>query len=955
MNGMRVSLNLIQKFIGFLLLASIIPLLVVGLSSFEVSRTIVREEAARYTAELSYDQKRYLDLQLEQIASLIARLASVEEITGAIASDGAAADTYTNLATQARIGYILDGYADLHGLVSIDIFTLRGGHYHVGDTLNISNIRADARDRIFAAARAASPGVAWIGIEDNVNASSGSRKVIAAARMLATIDPGTLESRETGVLVVNYSADYLHEYFRQVDFGEDAYLTVIDAHRRVIYHPDKRLYGAELSAALAGRLDARRGTFVQAVDGQPMLVTYARSDISEWTVLSFVPLRTLEARAAPIGAAMIIALSAAFALVLAATWLVTCHVVAPLRQLTRRFQLYQAGEPGWQAPLAVRSRDEIGELSRWFNTFQESLAAKHAAEEALRESEERYALALQGAKDGIWDWDLRSGAVHYSARWKALLGYTDADIGHSPEGWLGRIHPDDIERVRAQIATHLEGRAPHFESEHRILRGDGRTYSWVLARGLAIYDEQGRPVRMAGSFTDINARKAIEERLRHEALHDPLTDLPNRAYLMDHLEWTIARARRRPEIAAAVLFMDLDRFKIINDSLGHAAGDQLLTTAARRLSAARRAGDFVARLGGDEFAVVLHDLHGVDDAAQVAARVQAHLAEPLDLAGVQVSIQASIGITMVSAAYERAEDLLRDADTALYQAKANGRACYAIFDAAMHARTLGLLRLEADLRQAIVHQELDVHYQPIAHLGNGRIRSFEALVRWRHPERGPVSPAVFVPLAEETGLIGAIDRWVLRQACAQARVWIASGHADIIVSVNISARNLHDPQLPHLIQQVLAETGLAPRSLQLEITESTAMTSVEQTIHSLGQLAAMGVETAIDDFGTSYSSLSYLRRLPARTLKIDRSFIHDITENHDAAAITSAIIAMGHILGLHVVAEGVETDGQRAFLLSHGCDAVQGYLLSHALTAEAATQLLHQHAAPAGAGEVVAG
>ncbi|MEN6522171.1 MAG: EAL domain-containing protein [Anaerolineaceae bacterium] len=561
------------------------------------------------------------------------------------------------------------------------------------------------------------------------------------------------------------------------------------------------------------------------------------------------------------------------------------------------------------------------------------------AELALVESETRYALAVQGANDGIWDWNLQTNTIYYSPRWKAMLGFNDDEIGDSPDEWFGRIHPEDIEGVNADIKNHLEGHTSHFANEHRIFHRDG-FYRWVLARGNANWDSKTGTRRMAGSLSDVTARKVTEERLLHDALHDPLTGLHNRIFFMDQLLRAIDRSHRRNNYQAAVLYLDLDRFKIVNDSLGHAIGDSMLISIAERLQTSLRTGDTLARLGGDEFAILLDDIVGIQDATRVAERLQQSLELPFNLFGHEVFATASIGIAQTSTGYERAEDMLRDADTALYRAKAAGRARYALFDTEMHAQNLELLQLEAELRRATEREEFVLYFQPVVNLRSGIISSFEALIRWQHPMRGLVFPHEFIPLAEETGLILPIGEWVLRQACKQAKTWVDTGYQNIPIAVNLSARQLQDPKLPELVQSIMQEVGVPSNLIHLEITESAAMQDITVTIRALETLHAVGLQFSIDDFGTSYSSLSYLQRFPVTRLKIDQSFIWDIHEATDESGIITAIIAMGHILNLSVTAEGVETMRQLEFLQSKGCDDVQGFLISSAVSEDEASKLL---------------
>jgi len=559
--------------------------------------------------------------------------------------------------------------------------------------------------------------------------------------------------------------------------------------------------------------------------------------------------------------------------------------------------------------------------------------------EALRESEERFSLAVNGANDGIWDWNLRTGKVYYSARWKGLLGFSDAEIGDSRDEWIGRVHPEEVKRVKEELDAHLAGQTAHFSSEHRIWTRFGN-YRWYLVRGLAVREEGQRAHRMAGSLTDINPRKIIEERLVHDAMHDPLTNLPNRAYFLDLLRRSIERARRHSEYQAAVLFLDLDRFRLINESLGHTSGDRLLLAITNRLLNCIRDGDSLSRFGGDDFAILLDDINGVGDATRIANRIQHEMSLPFDLKGQEVFTSVSIGIVLVRSGYQSAEELLRDAETAMNRAKNAGRNRYQIFDPRMHAQSVALLQVEADLRRAIEHQEFVLHYQPIISLPTGKITSVEALVRWQNPERGMILPIDFIPLAEETGLIQPIGEWILRTACIQTRKWQDCGFKDLLVSINISPVQFQNHNLVDLLAGILDETGVPPSALQLEITESTAMEDLDLSVRILHEINNMGVQVSIDDFGTSYSSLGYLKRFPVKKLKIDLSFIRDIPGSRDDAAITTAMIAMGHIMDMGVVSEGVENEEQLKFLISRQCDEAQGFLFAEAMTADEMTVLL---------------
>jgi diguanylate cyclase (GGDEF)-like protein/PAS domain S-box-containing protein len=563
-------------------------------------------------------------------------------------------------------------------------------------------------------------------------------------------------------------------------------------------------------------------------------------------------------------------------------------------------------------------------------------------EEALRQGGERYALAVLAANHGLWDWDLRTNEIYFSSHWKAILGYNEQEIQSNVEEWFSRVHPEDLPRLKVDIAVHLEGATPSFRSEYRMLHWNG-DYRWVLSQGLAVRDAAGQPYRMTGSQADITQRKINEDELMYASLHDTLTGLPNRAFLLKRLEQVIAQAKEDPNFLFAVLFIDLDRFKVINDSLGHLVGDQLLITIARRLKACLRADDMVARLGGDEFTILLENIREVDDARRVADRILKEIALPITLEGQELFTSASIGIALSDSEYDRPEELLRDADTTMYRAKSQGRACYEMFTAGMHTQITAIRQLEAELRRAIERQEFAVYYQPLISLATGRIIGVEALLRWLHPERGLVGPDEFISLAEETGLINPIGAWVLHTACAQTQNWRKTGHTTLRTAVNVSIRQFQrgSEQLdfPEQVAATLAETGLPAQALELEITESIPLINNDFNQDILNRLKKLGLSLALDDFGIN-SSLVWLKRLPFDTLKIDRSFVKEITHRHQDGAIITAIIHMAHSLGLKVVAEGVETEAQLAWLRAQQCNEAQGYLFSQPLPAQELTRVL---------------
>ena len=552
--------------------------------------------------------------------------------------------------------------------------------------------------------------------------------------------------------------------------------------------------------------------------------------------------------------------------------------------------------------------------------------------QALRESEERYALSARGANDGLWVWDLRRNDVYYSPRWKSMLGYGEDEIGSAPDDWFSRAHPDDAPILRAAIDLHVRGETPYLESEHRMRCRDG-SYRWMLSRGLAVRDSSGAATRFAGSQTDITERKLAVDRLTHDAFHDALTQLPNRALFMDRLARAIESHRRHPETIFAVLFLDLDRFKIVNDSLGHILGDELLVAVGKRLTSLLRSSDTVARLGGDEFAILIDAIGYETDAVRTARRIQEELLAPFRIGAHEIFTTASIGIALSSSGYRDPQNVLRDADIAMYRAKARGKARHEVFDTAMHERTVELLRFETDLRRAIERSELRVHYQPVMEMSSGRVAGFEALLRW---QRGDtlVSANDIISTAEETGLIVPIGEWVLRQALSQLRDWDG-----IDIHVNVSPRQLLQPDIVERVADAIAASGVAPGRLHLEMTENVLVENPEAAAELLRGLRAVGVRLSLDDFGTGYSSLSSLRQFPFDLLKLDRSFLLD-ADALRADEIVRTVAGLARVLGMDVVVEGLETAEQAERMRRLGIRFAQGFYFAPPLPPDEAAGML---------------
>jgi diguanylate cyclase (GGDEF)-like protein/PAS domain S-box-containing protein len=592
------------------------------------------------------------------------------------------------------------------------------------------------------------------------------------------------------------------------------------------------------------------------------------------------------------------------------------------------------GELYWASVTIVPVKDAEGTITHLLGV-QEDITERKRAEEALRESEEKYRDLVENMSEVLYALDKDGRITYVSPVVEQLGGYTPSElIGRS---FTEFIHPDDllalVESFQRTVSGNLE------PSEFRIFTKSGEI-RWVRTSSRPVF-EGDRIIGLRAVMMDITERKQAEETIKHLAYHDALTNLANRTLFQDRLTVALAQARRKRRMAA-VMFLDLDRFKVVNDTVGHALGDRLLQGVAERLTGLVREGDTVARVGGDEFTLLLAEVERAEDMVEVAERVLDTLRQPWVLNGHEFRITASIGIAMFPSDGEDADSLLRNADTAMYRAKDQGRDNYKLYTPKMNARIAERLALENSLRHGLERGEFLVYYQPQVDIASGNIVGMEALVRWQHPERGLVFPAEFIPVAEETGLIVPLGEWVLRSACAQNKAWQAAGFPPMRVAVNLSARQFQQRDLIEVVDEVLKETGLEARWLQLEITEGVAMQDVESNIAVLRELRQMGVQIAIDDFGTGHSSLSYLSRLPIDVVKIDQSFIQDLTTDPNDAAIARSIIVMAHNLKLRVIAEGVETEEQLAFLKKRRCDEMQGYLFSKPAPAEAFEEMLRQ-------------
>ncbi|MEO8543096.1 MAG: EAL domain-containing protein [Burkholderiaceae bacterium] len=613
---------------------------------------------------------------------------------------------------------------------------------------------------------------------------------------------------------------------------------------------------------------------------------------------------------------------------------------------------YRHSDGQWRflASLATNFLDEeaIGGVVFDFRDATERKRAEQA-EQALRETEDRWKLALESAGDGVWDWDIATGVEQISQGCKEMYGYANDEMSDHPDGLDLLTHPQDKPAMMQDLQNHLDGLTATYQNEHRILCRDG-SWKWILSRGMVIgRDAQGRPLRMIGTHTDITKRKSAEALVWQQANFDMLTGLPNRRMLRDRLELEFKRVDREGK-QMAILFVDLDHFKEVNDTLGHDAGDQLLVEAARRIRACVRESDTVSRMGGDEFTLVLSKLDDDGQLDRILAAVLSAMAALFQVGNEQVFISASIGITMYPGDGSDVEALFKNADQALYAAKAAGRNRFRFFTPALQESALNRVRLANDLRASLTDNQFHLVYQPIVSLLDGSIHKAEALIRWQHPMRGLISPGEFIPVAESTGLIIDIGEWVFHTAAAQVAEWRRRYDPDFQISINKSPTQFHnDAGRQHAWIDHLTNIGLPGHAVVVEITEGLLLDTSNSVAAQLLELRQCGIQVSLDDFGTGFSSLTYLQRFDIDYLKIDQSFVRELVPGGTELALCKAIIVMAHELGMQVIAEGVETPAQRDLLLGAGCDFGQGYLFARPMPADAFDAVF------AGAGKLQAG
>ncbi len=913
------------QFTGILLLISVLPLVIFFLTSNQTTEQMVVDLAAQQNRQILSNQKDYLALQLDQIEALAANLSQTEEISNTLerANSQASESSYDALTTKARVGYLLSNYSNLNGLVSLDIFTLGGKHYHVGDSLVDAGERETLRDILWDRTIKSTKQLTWHGVEDNVQTTSSSQKVVAASRMLFSSNSSWLKAEPIAMLLISYSTDYLYQHFSQVNLGDGAFMLVVDDQHRLIYHPERAKIGWRIAPEFGAFLRGATGSFIKRLGQGDVLLSFDKIADKNWHIVSVTPMETLLAPMERLRRIAGIILLIMVVSILGFLRLFTSHVVKPIEDIAEGFKNFQSNKitAGWRMP-RPKSLESIRDLTQWFNIFLDNMEKRRDADVRLR-----IAATAFESHDAMFVCDAEHVILQANTALSLMTGYSEAElVGKMPDIFSARGRGTEF---FDDILQAIEGKGT-WQGEVLNRRKCGELYpAWLAASG--VRDEHNRFTHFVATLTDITQRKANENEIRNLAFYDPLTGLANRRLMTDRLMQAMLDCPRRKQSIALIL-LDLDKFKTINDTLGHDVGDALLKCVGQRMESCVRDVDTVARLGGDEFVVLIEGLSSTPHEA--AAHVQAVALKILhklderydDVAGAGLYCSASIGITQFSESGCEIDELMKQADIALYQAKEAGRNTLRFFDPNMQTKIVARASLEKELRQGLLRNEFRIHFQVKVDARQQPIGA-EVLVRWQHPERGLVQPASFIGIAEEAGVIVQLGRLVFGAACAQLKEWAAHPHrCDLSLSVNVSPKEFLQPDFVTNLLGILDASGADPAKLTVEITENMLVENVAETVEKMAVLRDRGISFSIDDFGTGYSSMGYLKRMPLRELKIDRSFVRDMLSNINDASIVRIVIALGNELGLAVVAEGIETESQFDYLKAHGCTSFQGYL-----------------------------
>lgn len=937
-----------------------IPLIILSFAVYFKSKGFLKEKSVRHISQAVEIETSGLEAWVhgqKREAEFLAQRKEIIELVKARSENNTDAFLKSNEAK--RINGLLKAKSDEIKELSTSIVIDKDGFIIASNDEDVIGLSVDDRQYY----KESMNGDTYI--SDRQIAKTANRELVVVASTPIKDEKGTT----IGVLANTVKLTYIKDLISNVKIGDTGYAYLVDSRGYIVAHPEENKLGRLVEndkiisalARLSNGEEVRQQGETYTYQGKSKYMEYSPIPGTKWILAVTQDVADINSSATQL---LFIILLATFVTLVAGIFVsinFSRTITDPITHLTDAMS--KAANGDLTARCEFESKCEFGQLSDNFNIMIERLYLSHEElaavyeelsateeelraqydellhnEEALRNSDERYRLALDGANDVIWEWNLQTREFFASDKWTEITGYRVTKKMHLDILIKTIIHPEDSKKAQEDLRAHIDGITSYYKSEFRIKDRLGN-YKWVSVRGKRLTDSEGKPVKLAGSLTDISERKNAEEKIKFMAYHDSLTNLPNRASFIEKLAEDLKRCKQTGS-EGAVLFIDLDDFKKVNDTLGHEAGDQLLKHISGMLALAKSDNGTVFRFSGDEYLILESNIESSTEVIKVANDVLNIFRSPFILNDKEVYITASIGITIYPGDGDDATSILKNADTAMYKAKEAGKNKYEFYDQQMYDGLDRKTKIEMILRNSIKNKELTLYYQPLVEVESGRIAGFEVLLRLFNDELGYIPPGEFIAIAEETGLIVSIGEWVLREACMQNKVWKQKNYDYDYIAVNISAVQLQQSDFLDMIKRVVQETTIQPKELELEITESIVMKSLDSTVRILGELRKMGVRVALDDFGTGYSSLNYLRRMPIDTLKVDKSFIDGISSNITEEAIADGIIQMAHKMNLEVVAEGVEYQSQLQVLSKQKCNKVQGYLFSRPIPAADTEEVL---------------
>lgn len=976
-----------EKLIISFLLVAMVPLLLLGFSTYIQMSNSLKDEMVL----TSSNQMTQLDYLIANMLKGIKEDTQMMSALPAVTQGESAAPIYFDTKVDTPVTYQEPGdsidhriftefsrYATTHQGVAYVYLGTESGGYIQWPATKVRKAGYDPRKRSWYQQSIKNP--------DQIMISEPYQSYLGDNFIVSTTNPiKDQNGKIIGVMGIDVSLEHFSRMIEESNKSNSGYQFMFTRDGTILAHPDQNLHFQNISLLAmeegnsqqenSGKmgfsdyyklLHEPEGFLETTINGTKVFINFQTSLATGWKIATVIDESVLIAKNRHVALVTGVFILLLLLFTFGGTFFITLYLTQPLEKVVHHLETIGNGDFALRiSDTLLKQKDEIGKVAQAIDSMQQSryqaemqltcsneeLTSLYeqlaSTEEELRaqfdelwdkqntieRSEERYRLATEGANDAIWDWNIQSGEMVISKRWLKKLGWSEQEEENFLSSWWKSIHPEDQLQTRESLKAHLKGKTEDYLWEYRV-RGRSGKYLWVLTRGKALFNEQGVAIRMAGSYTDITEHKMRELQIQHMAYYDSLTNLPNRASIAEHLSAEL----EKKEAKGAILFIDLDNFKLVNDSFGYENGDRLLVQVATRLKQIAKK-YFVARLGGDEFIMMVK---GIVDAATIenlAQHITLAIDQPFGGDKNYFMVTSSIGIALYPKDGNKPDQIMRSADLALHQAKREGKRCYAWFQEKLEHEMLEKLRIEQGLRAAIEKEEFVLHYQPIIDLHTGETVGLEALIRWNRPEHGLASPDVFMAVAEESGLIIHMGKWVLKTACLFGKELRDHGR-DISIAVNVSVKELLQPDFVEQVAEVLDDTGFPSSYLELEIVETLLIEKFEVALPKLHHLRAMGVQISLDDFGTGYSSLSYLKELPIDTVKIDRTFVIDAMKKSAHAAIIETIIELSHRLQLKVVAEGVETEGQRFFLRKKKCDKIQGYLISKPMEKEKIWQYL---------------